>query len=89
VIVERLLSISGEDALTIDIKFRDPVTCKLTTRLMLLSNELPRLSDASGALAGRFIALRLTESFYGREDLDLTQKLLTELPGILLWAIEG
>jgi putative DNA primase/helicase len=33
--------------------------------------------------------LRLTESFYGREDKALTEKLLTELPGILNWAIEG
>jgi len=56
---------------------------------MILSNELPRVSDTSGALAGRMIVLRLTESFFGREDETLTDKLLAELPGILLWAIEG
>ena len=88
-VVERMLSISGEDALTIDRKFLDPITCKLPTRLMILTNELPRLADASGALAGRFILLRLTESFYGRENHDLTAKLLAELPGVLLWAIAG
>jgi putative DNA primase/helicase len=88
-VIERLLSISGEDALTIDRKHREQITCKLSTRLMLLTNELPRLSDASGALASRFIVLRLRESFYGREDHGLTDKLLGELPGILLWAIEG
>ena len=89
VVVERLLSISGEDALTIDRKNLEPVTCKLPTRIMILSNELPRLGDSSGALAGRIILLRLRESFYGREDHDLTDKLLSELPGILLWAIDG
>ena len=31
----------------------------------------------------------LTKSFYGCEDLNLTAKLLTELPGILNWAIVG
>ena len=31
----------------------------------------------------------LTKSFYGREDHGLTDKLLTELPGILNWAIAG
>ena len=31
----------------------------------------------------------LTESFYGREDKALTTRLLAELPGILLWSIEG
>ena len=33
----------------------------------MLSNEMPRLPDTSGALASRFIVLRLTESFYGKE----------------------
>jgi putative DNA primase/helicase len=56
---------------------------------MFLTNELPRFSDSSGALAGRFVILRMTESFYGKEDTGLTQRLLAELPGILNWAIEG
>jgi putative DNA primase/helicase len=89
VVVERLLSISGEDALTIDRKNLEPVTCKLPTRMMILSNELPRLGDSSGALSGRMIVLRLTKSFFGQEDHDLSAKLMTGLPGILLWAIEG
>lgn len=89
VIVERLLSISGEDSLTIDRKNLSPVTVKLSTRLMVCTNELPKLSDSSGALAGRFIILRMTKSFFGREDAALTEKLLAELPGILLWAVEG
>ena len=88
-VVERLLCISGEDSLTIDRKYVPSVTMKLPTRFMFLTNELPRLNDASGALAGRFLALRFTESFYGREDVDLTAKLLAELPGILLWALQG
>lgn len=50
---------------------------------------LPKLSDSSGALPGRMILLRLTQSWYGREDTALTDRLLTELPSILLWAIEG
>ena len=56
---------------------------------MILANALPRLADASGALASRFIMLILTESFYGREDHALTGKLLAELPGILNWSIKG
>jgi putative DNA primase/helicase len=88
-IAERLLSISGEDNLTIDRKYLPAWTGKLPTRFMVMTNELPRLTDASGALARRFIVLRLTESFYGREDHDLTDRLLGELPGILNWAIEG
>ena len=88
-VVERLLCISGEDSLTIDRKFLGSVTMKLATRFMFLTNEFPRLHDASGALAGRFVILRLTESFFGREDTGLTHRLYGELPGILNWSIEG
>lgn len=88
-VVERLLCISGEDTLTIDRKFLGSVSMKLATRFMFLTNELPRLNDASTALAGRFLVLRLTNTFYGTEDVTLTDQLLAELPGILLWAIEG
>lgn len=88
-VVERLLCISGEDTLTVDRKFLGSVTLKLPLKFMFLSNELPRLADASGALAGRFVILRLTNSFYGQEDPRLTETLLGDIPGILNWAIEG
>lgn len=89
IIVERLLSITGEDSLTIDRKFRDGWTGKLDARFLILTNELPRLTDSSGALAGRFVILVMQHSFYGKEDLGLSDKLRAELPGILLWAIKG
>jgi putative DNA primase/helicase len=89
VILERLLSISGEDALTIDRKYLEPITCKLPSRLIMVSNELPALSDPSGAFAARMLVLRFTRSFAGKEDSQLTAKLLKELSGILLWALVG
>jgi putative DNA primase/helicase len=89
VIVERILSITGEDQITADRKFQPTVTCTFPTRIMLISNELPRLSDASGALVSRMIVLKLTKSFYGAEDKKLTDALLSEAPGILWWAIGG
>lgn len=89
VIVERLLTISGEGTLTIDRKNMDAWTGKLPTRLVILSNELPKLQDASGALASRLILLSLTASFYGREDKELFDRLMTDLPGILMWAVHG
>jgi putative DNA primase/helicase len=88
-IAERLLNITGEDSITIDRKFLSAWTGRLQTRFLILANELPRLADASGALASRFIVLVMTESFYGREDPALTNKLLPEMPGILNWAIDG
>jgi putative DNA primase/helicase len=88
-ITENLLSISGEDTRTVDRKHKTSITTKLNTRFLMLSNQIPRLVDESGALANRFIILKMTRDFLGREDHDLTNRLLAELPGILLWAIEG
>ncbi len=88
-VVENLLNISGEDARTVDRKHQTPWTGTLPTRFLLLTNELPRLADASGALAGRLIVLVLTKSFYGTEDTGLTGKLLAERNSILSWTIQG
>jgi len=88
--IERLLCISGEDFVSVDRKYKDATTMmKLPTRFVFLSNELPQLNDASGAIAGRFLILRLTHSFYNREDPKLTEKLSAELPGILNWSVIG
>jgi putative DNA primase/helicase len=89
VIVERLLSISGEDTLTIDRKNREPQSTRLSSRLVIVSNELPKLIDSSGALADRMLLLTLRKSFLGKEDRALEAKLRAELPGVALWALKG
>src|SRR5262249_10450167 len=87
--VEHLLSISGEGRLNIDRKHMSHWTGKLGVRFVVLTNELPNFLDVSGALASRFLIISLKESFYGREQLNLKDQLIVELPGILNWAIEG
>jgi putative DNA primase/helicase len=89
VVVERLLSISGEDTITVNRKYRDQWNGKLPTRFMVISNELPHLGDASAAIVGRFVVLQLTHSWLGKEDPDLEPELHRELSGILTWALEG
>lgn len=86
---ERLLSISGEDVQTIDRKNQEPITCRLPTRFLILTNELPRLSDTSGALANRMIILRTSKSFLGSEDRGLFSRIEGELSSLLLWSIVG
>lgn len=88
-VAENLLRISGEDAVGINRKNLPHVSLTLNCRFLLLTNELPRIADSSGALASRFIVLQMAESFYGKEDRGLTNRLLGELPGILNWALEG
>lgn len=88
-IVERLLSISGEDPQCIGRKHLEDWHGTLRARFVLLGNELPRLGDYSGALPGRLIVLKLDQSFHGKEDLTLGERILAELPSILLWSIRG
>jgi len=89
VVVERLLSISGEDTLTVNRKYRDQWTGKLPARFHIISNELPQLGDASAAIVGRFIMLVTTRSWLGKEDYSLESELQAELPGILNWSLAG
>jgi putative DNA primase/helicase len=89
VVVERMLSISGEDTLTVHRKYKGAWNGKLPTRLQIISNELPRLGDASSAIVGRLVLLLTTRSWLGKEDYELETKLRKELSGILNWALDG
>lgn len=89
VITERLLSISGDDTHTIDRKFKEQWTGRLGTKFLIMTNELPRLTDNSGALANRFVILVTQRSFLGEEDHGLQGRLEGEHSGILNWALEG
>jgi putative DNA primase/helicase len=87
--IETLLSVIGEDSLTINRKYLDVIEARLKVRFAIATNDLPRLADASGALARRLIIVRFVESFEGREDSKLEQRLLSELPGIFAWSLDG
>ncbi len=49
-IAERLLSISGEDLQNVDRKYLPPWSGYLPARFVVLTNQLPRFTDSSGAL---------------------------------------
>ncbi|NRF68663.1 hypothetical protein HLB44_16850 [Aquincola sp. S2] len=87
--VERLLGISGGDVQTVERKNRTDWIGRLGVRFVICSNEVPKLPDASGALVGRMLVLRMEHSFFGKEDPALADRLVQELPGILNWALEG
>lgn len=89
-IVEVLKSIIGEDSISINTKYESKFpSLRLPTRFVIASNSVPRLLDASGALAHRFLFVPFEISFVGREDIHLEEKLLKELPGIANWALAG
>jgi putative DNA primase/helicase len=89
IVTETLLTISGKGTITVHRKHKNAITGELPTRIMLISNELPRIGDASGALSSRFLVLQFRNSFIGKEDHGLHARLERELPGILVWALMG
>jgi putative DNA primase/helicase len=88
-LVERLLSLTGEDAISVPRKNLTDWSGGLFTRLVLASNDLPHFSDASGAAAGRVVMLWMKTSFFNREDTGLGERLKAELPQILAWHVRG
>ncbi len=87
--VERLLSITGDDDVPVNPKGRKQYTARLPCRFVMVANALPVLRDDAQALRNRTILITFKESFVGREDRDLDEKLNAELPGIMNWALEG
>jgi putative DNA primase/helicase len=88
-LAEHLLSISGGDPQTINRKNQPYWTGHLNVRFLITTNVLPAIRDASGTIATRYILLKLTESFLGREDTELRATLAGEMAGILNWALDG
>jgi putative DNA primase/helicase len=89
VIAETLLPISGGDGKDVNRKHLPTIHVEKWGFVVVCSNELPRLEDASGALAGRFVLLKMNKSFKGVEDRGLADRLKEEMPSILLWALAG
>ncbi|MHC2662562.1 DNA primase family protein [Bradyrhizobium diazoefficiens] len=86
---EFLLNVIGEDTVTIGRKYKTPWHGQLRVKLMLISNEVPNLNDSSGVLPSRFIKLHFPVSFYGKEDVDLKDKLRGELSGIAVRCVRA
>jgi P4 family phage/plasmid primase-like protien len=87
--VERVLTVTGEDTQYVDRKHIEPWEGRLRVRLWLLSNMLPATQDKGAALSSRFLILNHTVSFYGREDTGLEAALEAEHSGILNWTLDG
>ena len=86
---EFLLNIIGEDTVTIGRKYKSPWHGQLRLKLMLISNEVPNLNDSSGVLPSRFIKLHFPVSFFGKEDVNLKDKLRGELSGIAVRCVRA
>ena len=88
--LETIKSITGRDGVTINRKFLPQLSdYKLSCRFTIAVNELPELPDHARALERRLLLLHFPETFEGKEDRTLKDRLPLEAPGVVLWALNG
>ena len=88
-VVSQLLRIVGNDTITVNRKNREAWNGYLPTRIILYSNEVLQLTENSNALTGRMLFLKMQKTFFGKEDVELSNKLSKELAGIFNWCMAG
>lgn len=69
--------------------YKDSVEFECNTKTLVATNSIPNFLEQNDAMKRRFIILLLPNSFVGREDLFIYDKLANEKSGILNWFIEG
>ena len=85
-----LKEISGRDGIGINRKNKEFLADhKLSCRFTISVNAMPDLPDHERSLDRRLLLLPFGESFTGREDTTLKDRIAEEAPGIAVWAIDG
>jgi putative DNA primase/helicase len=77
----------------------DKITCRFLHKeffeyfpqfkLFLATNHKPVITHSDFAIWRRIVLIPFTQNFEGREEKGLKEKLMSELSGILNWALEG
>lgn len=87
---------TGGDTILVDRKYKQPVSLKMTAKIVVATNNFPQVQDTSEAMWTRFIVVpmdvvipnsEVDRSLLGSENP--TWPLRKELPGIFNWAIKG
>ena len=90
VVMEILSAIIGEDCVAIDEKYKAIASSvKLAVRFTITSNEPLKWPDPTNKLAARCLVFPFARSYAGKEDPKVEAALMSELPGIANWALEG
>jgi putative DNA primase/helicase len=84
-------NVTGEDTIDAENKYEHPFSFKNSAKLLFSANRLPKMRVPDDAFYGRWVIVPFENSFYGKEDPELTVKLTTseELSGILNLGLEG
>lgn len=86
--VGRLKTIIAGTPVSADPKHKAAFTFRMLGKVLMTANKIPRLRDASGAMAGRLLVFPTQgESHVGREDYGLKARIKAEARGILVWSL--
>ncbi len=86
----RIKSVTGNDRVTARALYANSFDYVPTYKIWFATNNRPRISGTDDGIWRRIELIPFTASFKGRmRDKDMEAKLLTELPGILNWALAG
>lgn len=80
--------VGGTDEIYADVKNRDPIVFRPEAKVWWAMNEMPRISDRSGATTRRIVIIPFNRSIPEKERItNLEARLLAERPGILNWML--
>lgn len=86
----RVKELTGADTVAARFLHREFFTFRPVCKLWLVTNHRPRVMGTDNGIWRRLVLLPFREAIPASEkDRDLVDKLRTELPGILAWAVRG
>ncbi len=81
--------ITGGDVIAARFLYGEHFEYRPQFKLMLVSNHRPHVDGGDDAIRRRVLLVPFEESFAGREDRQLGERLAAERGGILAWAVRG
>lgn len=86
---ELVKRLTGGDELRARRMYQDFWKFNPTHKLFLVTNHEPKVQDADDSIWRRVLKVPFKQSFIGREDHGLSNRLCAEAPGILRWLVDG
>ncbi|MBP3909387.1 MAG: hypothetical protein J6D33_10715 [Turicibacter sp.] len=96
---QTLKMLTGEDTILIESKFKDPYSIRPYAKLIILANHYPNTDDRSEGYYRRCVFIPFNKQYVKQgkplksncayQDPHLEGKLMQELDGIFVWALEG
>jgi putative DNA primase/helicase len=85
----RVKSVTGGDLVTARFLYGEFFSYRPQFKIWLAMNHKPTIKGTDRGIWRRLKLIPFTQSFEGREDMNLDRTLQQELPGILNWALTG